>query len=264
MRHYVRRQLAVSLAGYSGGRLPVSAQVGRDSCARHGGHGMRVLVVEDNARLAALLADGLGRRGFSCDIAASLAYADDAISGAAYDAIVLDLGMPDGDGVEWLKQRRRQRHLPPAIIQTARGGLEDRVTGLDAGADDYVVKPVEIDELAARIRALLRRPGPRAPVSLEAGRLRFDTSTRIASADGRTFDLSRREAGLLELLMRRAGSVVRREAIEDALYSFNEPVTSNAVEAAMSRLRRRLDEAGAGGLLHTIRGVGYMLKDGRQ
>ena len=135
------------------------------------------------------------------------------------------------------------------------------MTGLDAGADDYVVKPVEIDELAARIRALLRRPGPRAQVSLEAGRLRFDTSTRIASADGRTFDLSRREAGLLELLMRRAGSVVRREAIEDALYNFNEPVTPNAVEAAVSRLRRKLDEAGATGALHTIRGVGYMLKD---
>lgn len=222
---------------------------------------MRILVVEDNDRLAKLVAEGLERRGFSCDIAGSLASADEAMAGAAYDAIVLDLGLPDGDGIAWLTARRRHRETPPAIIQTSRGGLEDRVTGLDAGADDYVIKPVEIDELAARIRALLRRPGRRAPTVLEAGLLKFDTAARIASCAGAELELSRREADLLELLMRRAGTVVHRDAIEDAMYNFSEPVTPNAVEAAISRLRRKLEEVGARGVLHTIRGVGYMLRD---
>lgn len=222
---------------------------------------MRVLIVEDNDRLAKLVAEGLRRRGFSCDIAGCLASADSAMAGAVYDAIVLDLGLPDGDGIDWLAARRRHRQVPPAIIQTARGALGDRVTGLDAGADDYVIKPVEIDELAARIRALLRRPGPRTQTVLQVERLAFDAASRTTHYDGREIELSRREADLLELLMRRAGTVVRREAIEDALYNFNEPVTPNAVEAAISRLRRKLEDAGAGGNLHTIRGVGYMLRD---
>lgn len=222
---------------------------------------MRVLIVEDNDRLATLIVDGLQRRGFSCDIAGCLASADSAMDGAAYDALVLDLGLPDGDGVEWLAARRRCGPVAPAIIQTARGALEDRVTGLDAGADDYVVKPVEIDELAARLRALLRRPGPRMRTILEVGALEFDASKRSAQYSGNPIELSRREADLLELLMRRAGTVVPRGVIEDALYSFNEPVTPNAVEAAMSRLRRKLDEVGASDSLHTIRGIGYMLRE---
>jgi len=222
---------------------------------------MRILVVEDNDRLARLVADGLQRRGYSCDIALRLDEADEAMRGAIYDAIVLDLGLPDGDGVAWLVARRKSREAPPAIILTARGGLEDRVTGLDAGADDYVVKPVEIDELAARLRALLRRPGPRSQTVIEVGRLRFDTASRTARVGEAEIDLSRREADLLELLMRRAGTVVHREVIENALYNFSEPVTPNAVEAAVSRLRRKLEDAGMGGKLHTIRGVGYMLKD---
>lgn len=222
---------------------------------------MRVLVIEDSGRLAQLVADGLQRRGFSCDIAHCLSQADRAMDEAAYDAIVLDLGLPDGDGIDWLATRRQYRQMPPAIVQTGRGALEDRVTGLDAGADDYVVKPVEIDELAARIRALLRRPGPRVQTVIEMGALRFDTAARTARHGDSDIDLARREADLLELLLRRAGTVVRRETIEDALYNFSEPVTPNAVEAVISRLRRKLDDAGAGGALHTIRGVGYMLKD---
>lgn len=222
---------------------------------------MRVLIIEDNDRLAKLMAEGLQRRGFSCDIAGNLTDADSAMDGAAYDAIILDLGLPDGDGVDWLGARRRTHYVAPALIVTARGSLEDRVAGLDGGADDYVVKPVEIEELAARVRALLRRPGPRAQTVIEIGALSFDTAARAARYEGKEIDLSRREADLLELLMRRAGTVVRRAAIEDALYSFNEPVTPNAVEAAMSRLRRKLDEAGAGGKLSTIRGIGYMLRE---
>ncbi|MBO9580095.1 MAG: response regulator transcription factor [Sphingobium sp.] len=223
---------------------------------------MRLLVIEDNERMAALVADGLQRRGFVCDVAHDLAHADDAMAGARYDAIVLDLGLPDGDGIDWLASRRKYHQMPPAIIQTARGALEDRVTGLDAGADDYVVKPVEIEELAARVRALLRRPGTRMQPVIAVDTLRFDTANRTASAASRTIDLSRREADLLELLMRRAGTVVHREVIENALYSYSDPVTPNAVEAAISRLRRKLEEAGVSGALHTVRGVGYMLKEG--
>jgi CheY-like chemotaxis protein len=144
--------------------------------------------------------------------------------------------------------------MPPAIVQTARAALEDRVLGLDAGADDYVVKPVDVEELAARLRALLRRPGIRAQTVVEVGALRFDAARRTAHAGDHEIDLSRREADLLELLMRRAGTVVRREVIENALYNFNEQVTPNAVEAAISRLRRKLEDARVRGALQTIRG----------
>src|SRR3546814_4589487 len=123
--------------------------------------------------------------------------------------------------------------MPPAIIQTARGALEDRVTGLDAGADDYVVKPVEIDELAARTRALLRRPGPRGQPVLEAGNLQFDTAARTARCGECAIDLSRREAGLLELLLRRAGTVVRRAMVHDAAYNLDDPGTPNAIDGAV-------------------------------
>lgn len=221
---------------------------------------MRLLIVEDNARLATLTAEGLARRGLTCDVAHDLDAAETALRSVRYDALILDLGLPDGDGVAWLAARRRGGDSVPALILTARGSLEARVTGLDAGADDYVTKPAEIDEIAARIRALLRRPGPRASSLLENGELRFDTATRQGSVAGQSLDLGRREADLLEILLRQAGTVVRRSAIEDALYSFAEPVTPNAIEAIVSRLRRRLDQAGAGGMLHTIRGLGYMLR----
>jgi DNA-binding response OmpR family regulator/signal transduction histidine kinase len=218
---------------------------------------MRILVIEDNERLARLVVDGLQRRGFSCDTALSLSGADDAMTSATYDAIILDLGLPDGDGIDWLMAARRYREIPPAIVQTARGALEDRVQGLDAGADDYVVKPVDVEELAARLRALLRRPGIRAQTIVQVGTLRFDAARRIAHVGDHEMELSRREADLLELLMRRAGTVVRREVIENALYNFNEPVTPNAVEAAISRLRRKLEDAQVRGALQTIGGWLY-------
>ena len=220
-----------------------------------------MLVIEDNRRIAALLAEGLQKRGYACDAVLTLAEADNALAAASYDAMLLDLGLPDGDGLTWLSSRRALSSTPPAIIQTARGALGDRVKGLDAGADDYVVKPVELEELAARLRALLRRPGARAHPVIEVGDLRFDTASRTATVDGAGLELSRRESDLLELLMRRAGAVVHRAAIENALYSFNDAVTPNAVEALISRLRRKLEDVGLDGVLHTVRGVGYVLRD---
>lgn len=218
----------------------------------------RVLIIEDSKRLAALLAEALGKRGFAADAAHSLASADDALAAARYDAVILDLGLPDGDGLKWLKQKGT---LAPVLALTARGTLGDRVKGLDAGVDDYLTKPFAVEEVAARLRALLRRPGARAAPVLRVGDLELDVAARRASAGGVALDLSRRELDLLELLMRRAGSVVSKAAIETALYSFDAEVTPNAVEAAISRLRRRLGEAGVSGMLHTIRGVGYMLED---
>ncbi len=158
---------------------------------------MRLLVIEDNARMAALVADGLQRRNFVSMSPIALAAAEDAMGGATYDAIVLDLGLPDGDGTDWLTSRRKYHEMPPAIMLTARGRQEDRITGLDAGADDYLVKPVEIDELAARIRALLRRPGVRIQPVIEVGRLCFDVANRTAGAGDQEIDLSRHEADLL-------------------------------------------------------------------
>lgn len=222
---------------------------------------MRLLIVEDNKTLAALMAEALARKAMACDVAGSLGAADDALECVGYDAILLDLGLPDGDGLEWLKQKRRAGLFTPVLMLTARGALGERVSGLDAGADDYLVKPADAEEVAARLRALLRRPGPRAQTLIEVGGLRFDTAAQRASVGSTPLTLTRRELGLLELLMRHAGNVVRRQQIENALYSFDEDVSPNAVEAVVSRLRRSLDEGGAPAMLHTIRGVGYLLED---
>lgn len=222
---------------------------------------MRVLIVEDTARLSALLSEALVKHGFASDCAPTLAAADEAIAATSYDAIVLDLGLPDGDGLNWLGRRRRNSTLPPVLALTARGTLAERVAGLDAGVDDYLTKPFAADEVAARLRALLRRPGPRAAPILAAGPISLDVAARRATVDGAALELSRRELDLLEVLLRRAGSVVSKDAIETALYSFDAEVTPNAVEAIVSRLRKHLDEAGVTDALHTIRGVGYLLED---
>lgn len=220
---------------------------------------MRLLIIEDNERLAGLIANGLNRKGYACDCAALLEEADACLASADYDALIIDLGMPDGDGLEWLGRLRKVGRMIPALMLTARGALGDRIAGLDAGADDYLVKPAEIDEIAARLRAVLRRPGDRAPTLITSGPVVFDTASRTGTINGKLLDLSRREADLLELLMRREGNVVQRGVIEEAIYGFNDPVTPNAIEAVISRLRRKLEEHGQTGRLHTVRGVGYML-----
>lgn len=221
---------------------------------------MRLLIVEDNLHLGGLMVERLAVHGFTCDHASDLKSARDFLGATPYDLTILDLGLPDGDGLDWLRAERSAGPLPPTLILTARNALEDRVGGLDAGADDYLVKPFDMDELLARIRALMRRPGLRDQPVLEVGGLRLDPASREASVGGTLLDLSRRETELLEFLMRRAGALVTRHALGQELYKADEDVTPNALDAAVSRLRRKLEAAGGYGLLHTVRGIGYLLR----
>jgi DNA-binding response OmpR family regulator len=220
---------------------------------------MRLLLVEDNARLSKLLSRVLVAEGFAVDGAATLRAAQELLELVAYDLIIVDLGLPDGDGLTLIKAVRARSDSTPILIITARGGLDDRITGLDLGADDYLVKPFATEELTARCRALLRRPGGVLATILTAGNLSLDCNSREARVDNMRIDLPPRELSLLELLLRRAGQVVPRTNLENGLYSMGEEVSPNALEAAVSRLRRRLAAAGSDVALHTAHGIGYAL-----
>ena len=221
---------------------------------------MRMLLVEDHADLSEVLARGLRRAGFAVDVVGSLAEAHEAVAIGDYALAVLDLGLPDGSGLELLAHWRTRGGFP-VIVLTARGALGDRIAGLDSGADDYVVKPVEVPELVARCRAVLRRPGNRESLALLAGSVQLDTVNREAICNGRRLALGRREIGVLDALMRAKGRVVAREALQEMLYDREAEVTPNAVDAAVSRVRRALEEAEADITLRTIRGVGWMLTE---
>ncbi|MBV8651019.1 MAG: response regulator transcription factor [Alphaproteobacteria bacterium] len=222
---------------------------------------MRLLVIEDHQRLAEFIAAGLEQAGFAVDAVHSAADGEAAIGAVAYDAVILDLGLPDADGLTLLKARRARGDTVPILLLTARDDVEHRVEGLDAGADDYLLKPFAMAELVARIRVLLRRPSSSLGVVLTEGNLRFDTVGRQATVNGDQVMLSRREIDLLELLMRRSGRVVSKSAIEEGIYAFGEELASNAVEVLVHRLRKRMLRAGATVQLHTLRGVGYLLSD---
>lgn len=218
---------------------------------RAGAHGrpMRILLVEDHRQLGALTAGQLISRGFVVDVARSVAEARAALDVTRYGALVLDLGLPDGEGLSLISVRGRPAERsgagpPPVLILTARDGVEDRIAGLNAGADDYLVKPFRVEELEARLRAILRRPGARAPRTLGVGDLVFDTVAREARVGLTAITLRRRE-GLLEILLGAHGRLVVRDLIEEQLYGADEAVTPNALEAVVSRLRRTLAEVGA-------------------
>ena len=219
---------------------------------------MRLLLIEDNDRLAELVDKGLTQAGFTIDRVARLDEASAALATAAFDAAVLDLGLPDGDGGHWLKQRRAAGSTLPVLVLTARARTADKVQGLDAGADDYLAKPFDMAELVARLKALLRRPGGVLAMRLELGNLAFDTTHREAMVENRVLALSRSELTLLELLLRRAGRVVSRRTLEEGLYGFDDVVGPNSLEAHISRLRRKLEAAGASIHIHTLRGIGYL------
>ena len=226
---------------------------------------MRILVVAQDEQLAQRVAEGIGQRGFRSDVAGSLAAADGDIELILYDAIVLQLPLPDGDGLAWLARRRLRPAFPPVLVMTAYDAICERIASLDAGADDCLVNPSDSDEIAARLRALLRRPGPRTPPSLHVGALVFDVAARRLHHRDVELPLTHKEAELLELLMRRVGTVVRKSVITDALYGFDEEVTPNAVEALVSRLRHKIGASNDGSdgvpVLDTVRGMGYMLRE---
>jgi DNA-binding response OmpR family regulator len=220
---------------------------------------MRLLLVEDNARLASLIREGLDRQGFAVDWGETVAGAEHALEINDYDLMLLDLGLPDGEGLDLVRDLRRRHDMMPILILTARGGLDDRVLGLDAGADDYLVKPFQIPELAARCRALLRRPGASLSTELSVGNVTLQSAERSVKVAGEPVVATTREVDLLECLLRRAGHVVAKPALEGALYSMDADVTPNALEACVSRLRKRLATAGADVQIRTVHGVGYAL-----
>lgn len=223
--------------------------------------GSRILLVEDDPALAREIVRALERDHWRIDHVASLGEAFEAVMQFPYRAILLDRRLPDGDGIG-LIPAAKSRPFPPSIIfLTARDDLADRVEGLDAGADDYLVKPFALEELLARLRAACRRPEPASrPAPIGIARLTFEPGTREVLVGGRAIAVPRRELALLELLVRRAGRVVQRGHLESELYGFDEQVSANALDALVSRLRRRLEEEGAGVELRTVRGVGYMLQ----
>lgn len=222
---------------------------------------MRLLVVEDNEELAPLLATGLQGAGYGVDVLANVEDARSALETTRYAAMILDLGLPDGDGLSILRELRSRKDPIPILVLTARGGVEDRVTGLRSGADDYLVKPFAFDELVARLEALLRRPGQLLGSSLRLSNIIFDTEGRQTFIDMRPISLSSRETAVLELLMRRKGSVVSKKLIEDQIFGLSTDVASNAVEVYVHRLRKQLTDAGAEVKVSTIRGVGYVLTE---
>lgn len=216
---------------------------------------MRVLIVEDDAGIATGLAATLRASGYAVDVTATLALASAALRVEPFDLVLLDLSLPDGDGLDWLRQVRRSGSVMPVLIMTARDALPDRVAGLDEGADDYVVKPFEPEELLARMRVALRRSEGRASPLLRHGDLVVDPAAHSVLRHGEPVTLRAKEFALLLALLRGSGQVLSRQRLEQALYGFDEVLDSNALEVHMHHLRRKLGD----GLVKTVRGVGYFV-----
>ena len=216
---------------------------------------MKILLVEDDRLLGDGIRAGLMQAGFAVDWAQDGRAAELALSGEAYDAVVLDLGLPRLSGMEVLARARAARNAVPVLILTARDTVPDRIAGLDAGADDYLVKPFDLGELQARLRALLRRAGNQAEPVLSHGGFRLDPAARSVTREGRPVELSAREFAVLHALLLNAGRVLSKAQLEEKLYGWGEEIESNAVEVFVHHLRRKL----APDLIRTVRGVGYMI-----
>ncbi len=221
---------------------------------------MRILLVEDEPELALMLRTTLEKRDYVVDHASSVAVAEEAIELIEHDVALLDRQLTDGDGITLLKLIRKRRPNLPVIIISALGKPSDRVQGLDLGADDYLAKPFLIEELIARMRAVLRRPAAVQSEAVKVGNVEFDITRGIIEVAGRQFDLPRREYLALETLLRRAGQTVRRTTLEESVYGADDEIQSNSLDANISRLRRKLVDAGASVEIHPVRGVGYLLR----
>jgi DNA-binding response OmpR family regulator len=220
---------------------------------------MRLLVVEDSLRFQRLVTSLLANSGFVIDAVETVADAQSALATATYDLILLDLTLPDGDGGEVLRKLRRARQGTPVLVMTARGDVEHRVQALNEGADDYLVKPFSLEELLARIRAVLRRPTQTVGVTLAAGNVLLEPANLSLQIAGAAVDVSRREIAVLEALLRNQGRLLPRARLEQAVYSFDDEVTPNALEATISRLRRKLEAHGADVSITAMRGLGYAM-----
>src|SRR5690606_13279865 len=218
---------------------------------------MRVLVIEDDTTLGHALQEFLADQGYAVDWLADGDKAPGALAGQPYDLLLLDLNLPGRSGLDILRQLRQDGNQIPVLIATARDGLDDRVAGLDAGADDYVTKPFDLPELAARVRAFGRRRAGQAQPLIEAGQLVFDTVGREVRANGQRLSLSAREMSVLEMLMARAVRVVTKRQIVSSLSAWDADFSENAVEVYVYRLRKRLE--GTGASIQTVRGFGYLL-----
>ena len=213
------------------------------------------MVVEDDAMIGNCIRTGLRQEGYTVDWVRDGAAAELATATTAYDAILLDLGLPGRSGLELLGHWRKQNNPVPVLIVTARDAVADRVRGLDSGADDYLVKPFDLDELAARLRALLRRRSGRATPLIEIGPLTLDPASHEVHLDGAAINLSAREFGVLHALLENPGVPLSRSQIEDRLYGWEEEIGSNAVEVHIHALRRKLGSD----WIRNVRGVGYMV-----
>jgi len=222
---------------------------------------LRLLLVEDNSELVSLLSKQLPRHNFEVDAVDTAEDADQALASMQYGAVVLDLGLPDRDGLDLLRDLRRRGKSVPVLVLTARDGVSDRVTGLRAGADDYLVKPFAVEELVARLEALQRRPSTLASRSLAVGNVALDIQLRQILVDGTAHDLTARECAVLEMLLREGRSVVPKRKIEDQLFGLSGHLASNAVEVYIHRLRCTLSRAGATVKIKTVHGVGYFVTE---
>jgi two-component system OmpR family response regulator/two-component system response regulator QseB len=216
---------------------------------------MRILLVEDDTLLGDGVQAGLTQSGFNVDWVRDGIAGELALRTGEYAGVVLDLGLPRLSGLELLQRQRRNGNRVPVLILTARDRVEDRIKGLDGGADDYVIKPFDLNELAARLRALVRRASGEAAPTLRVGEIELDPAARSASFRGQPVELSLREFALLQELMLNAGRVLSRDQLAQRLYSWGEEIESNAIEVHVHHLRRKL----APELVRTVRGVGYML-----
>ncbi len=214
---------------------------------------MRILLIEDDKAIGGAVRDHAAADGHAVDWARNLADAGDHARAASYGLVLLDLQLPDGNGVAYLRDMRKRSDLTPVIIMTARDQISDRIAGLNAGADDYLVKPFDLGELSARIHAVARRYGHSPEPALELGDLRIVPAERKVERDGSVVELTAREWSVLDSLLSRRGSLVSKGQIEDALYAFGAEVESNAVEVYVSRLRKKL----GADCIATVRGVGY-------
>ena len=221
---------------------------------------MRLLAIEDEPELGRLLVNNLSQCGFAVDLAESLENGRALLDTCDYDLILLDLRLPDGNGLGLLRRLRADRKEIPVIVLSAADSVADRVSGLHEGADDYVVKPFAIEELSARIGAVLRRPGRTLGITLAMGNLACNSVSREVAIDGRSVVIPRRELAALETLLRADGRVVTRENLEEAVYALEDDRQSNVLESSISRLRRRLEAEGANIGIRVVRGVGYRIE----